>query len=143
MFGNSNRPDKRISILLDELSIDYDIDENGDFIASFMVGKRRSQRVFINSDTRSIGDLEIRKIHSIAYRSDAPLSRKVANLLLEINHRSMLGAWQLMATEDGFDAAYNAQIAADTDAMTLLTAIKAVVESADSIENYLTGEDVF
>ena len=48
-----------------------------------------------------------------------------------------------METRSGYYAAYNAQIAADTDAMTLLTAIKAVIESADSIEQYLAGEDAF
>ncbi len=75
--------------------------------------------------------------------SEKPLEQKIANFLLEINHSSKLGAWQVMTADGAYYAAYNAQISADTDAKTLSTILKAVVESADSIEDYLTGKDVF
>ncbi|MFT7128860.1 MAG: hypothetical protein ACI89U_000968 [Gammaproteobacteria bacterium] len=143
MLGSTKNKDSRISILLDELEIEYEVDEDGDFHAVFQLDEKRSQTVYISSATKKIADLEIRKIYSIGYMSDAPLEKKIANLLLGINHSSKLGAWQVMATDKAYYAAYNAQIAADTDAKTLSTVLKAVVESADSIEDYLTGMDVF
>lgn len=143
MLGKSTNIDGRIAPLLDDLGIDYQNDEDGDFQAVFQLSDNRSQQVVISSSTKKIAELEIRKIYSIGYKSQAPLSQKIANLLLGINHSSKLGAWQVMESDGVYYAAYNAQIAADTDAQTLLTVIKAVVESADSIEEYLTGKDVF
>jgi len=143
MLGHKNQADSRISQLLDELDIEYQTDEDGDFQVDFQHGEQRSQTVFISSSTAHIGDLDIRKVYSIGYMSKVPLSQKIANLLLGINHSSQLGAWQVMKSEDGYYAAYNVQIAASTDADTLFTVLKVVVESADSIEDYLTGMDVF
>lgn len=143
MLGNKNTHDSRISILLEELEIEYQLDDDGDFQAVFQLDDKRSQTVYISSSTNTIAGLEIRKVYSIGYMSEKPLGQKIANLLLGINHSSRLGAWQVMSSENAYYAAYNAQIAANTDANTLSTVLKAVVESADSIEDYLTGADVF
>lgn len=143
MLGSEKSADVRIAALLDQLDIDYDTDSDGDFQAVLQLSGDRYQQVVIGSSTKRIGDLEIRKIYSVGYRSAAPLEQNIANLLLGINHSSKLGAWQVMQSEGEYFAAYNAQISANTDAQTLLTVINAVVESADSIEAYLTGKDVF
>jgi len=143
MLGHKIQADSRVSQLLEELDIEYQTDEDGDFQVDFQHGEQRSQTVFISSSTDRIGDLDIRRVYSIGYMSKVPLSQKIANLLLGINHSSRLGAWQVMNSKDDYYAAYNVQIAASTDADTLFTVLKAVVESADSIEDYLTGMDVF
>lgn len=143
MLGSKNLADERIAPLLDQLDIDYDTDSDGDYQAVLQLSGDRYQQVVISSSTKRIGGLEIRKIYSIGYKSAEPLGQKIANLLLGINHSSKLGAWQVMASDGEYFAAYNAQISANTDAQTLLTVINAVVESADSIEAYLTGRDVF
>lgn len=143
MLGTTTNQDSRIAVLLDELDVRYDVDDDGDFQVVYQLDDERSQTVFISSATHTIADLEIRKIYSIGYMSENPLEQKIANLLLAINHSSKLGAWQVMSSDGAYYAAYNAQIAANTDAQTLTTVLKAVVESADSIEDYLTGKDVF
>ncbi len=143
MIGNGIKVDQRISVLLQELGIDYETDSDGDFQAVYQLGENRFQQFVISSSTKHVSDLEIRNLYSVGYKSVEPLSHKVANLLLGINHGSKLGAWQVMESEGDYYAAYNAQISANSDAQTLLTVIKAVVESADSIEDYLTGEDIF
>lgn len=144
MLGKKPATDQRIAALLEKLELDYDTDADGDFHAMLQIKGERYQQVVICSSTKRIGGLEIRKLYSVGYQSADPLSQQVANLLLGINHSSKLGAWQVMESKGEYYAAYNAQIAADTDAETLLTAIRVVVESADSIEAYLTGgKDVF
>ena len=143
MLVNTPTIDQRIEPLLRELGIDFKIDEDGDYQAVFQLHDNRSQRVVISSMTSNLADLEIRKIYSVGYRSEAPLTQNIANLLLGINHHSRLGAWQVMESRSNYYAAYNVQVAADTDAQTLMAVIKAVAESADSIEDYLTGKDVF
>ena len=83
------------------------------------------------------------RVSFILLKTSKPLSQKVANLLLGINQSSTVGAWQLMQSGGEYFAAYNAHISADVDAASLFTVISAVAQSADSIEDYLTGEDKF
>ena len=135
--------DQRIEQQLKELGIDFSIDDDGDFQAVYQLSDERSQCVVISSSTHNVADLELRKIYSVGYQSSGPLPQNIANLLLGINHRSHLGAWQLMESEGSYYAAYCAPVPAETKASSLLTVVKAVAESADSIEDYLTGGDVF
>ncbi len=143
MLGAKPLVDQRVAILLDELGIDYETDADGDYQALLEIKADRFQQVVIRSRTHTLDELEVRKIYSVAYQTSQPLSQQVANLLLGINHSSKLGAWQLMESGGEYFAAYNAHVSADTDAQTLMTVLEAVVESADSIEDYLTGRDFF
>jgi len=40
----------------------------------------------------------------VGYQSNEPLPQNIANLLLGINHRSHLGAWQLMESDGSYFA---------------------------------------
>ena len=44
MLGSTNHKDSRISVLLDELGIEYEIDDDGDFHAVFQLDEKRSRR---------------------------------------------------------------------------------------------------
>lgn len=138
-----NNVDHRIIASLEALSLDYDVDSDNDVQVMLPLHGDRYQQVVLASQTHVVGQLEIRKIYSVGYKSAESLSAKLANLLLGINHSSALGAWQLLQSGGEYFAAYSAQVAAETDSDTLLTVIRAVAESADSIEAYLTGQDVF
>lgn len=143
MLGSKSLTDGRVATLLNELGIDFDTDADGDFQVMLEIMNGRYQQLVIKSETKRLGELEIRKLYSVGYQSRKPLTQKVANLLLGINQSSTVGAWQLMESEGEYFAAYNAHLSANVDASTLLTVITAVAQSADSIEDYLTGQDNF
>lgn len=129
--------DERIQKLLDKEGIKYEIDSDGDFKLVYEVGEAgRTQLAFIRSHTETYRNLEIREIWSPAYKSDAEtLPSDIANMLLEDNAKKKLGAWQ----KQGQHAVFVTQIPADADFETVLSALKAALETADAIEEQLTG----
>lgn len=133
--------DPRVERLLQEAEMKYSIDNDGDFKLANDVGNGRTQLVWILSNTSELGTLEIRQIWSIAYSSETPFSAKIANRLLEQNSKVKLGAWQVRKMSDNYVAVFSAQIAADTDQLSLLLALHAVTTTADEIEKELTGKD--
>ncbi len=137
--------DERVRKLLDLLNLKFAVDSDGDFRVSFSLPEDRSQTVFIRSNTAWLGNLEIREIFSIAYESSGLLPGELANALLLVNAHTKLGAWSLIrGADDQCFAAFNARIAADTDAEALMTTLQAVLETADNVEMKLNGgEDRF
>ncbi len=139
--GAKKAGDSRVETLLKEADLTYTIDEDGDFRLENDVGNGRTQLVWILSNTSNLGSLEIRQVWSVAYRSKTPFSAEVANRLLEVNSKVKLGSWQVREMGDEYVAVFSAQIAADTDRMSLLLAIHAVTTTADEIEKELTEKD--
>jgi len=74
MIGKSNRPDHRVSSILDQLGLNYEVDGDGDFRLLFGLGDGRSQLVFVDSKTYRYQGLEVRSIWSPAYKSPTPFS---------------------------------------------------------------------
>lgn len=146
MLIGAKTGDARVAQLLNALNLKYRLDAEGDYQVSFRLDNDRHQTVFIRSATSHLGPLEIREVFSVGYESEGPLPGDVANALLVHNAHVKLGAWSLLrspATRQCF-AAFTAQIAANTDPASLLTTIRAVVETADKAESLLSdGEDKF
>ncbi|MCK7495340.1 MAG: hypothetical protein MZW92_32815 [Comamonadaceae bacterium] len=103
----------------------------------------RRQVVWIPSGTSDFGALEIRQIWSIAHRSKGPLPVELANRLLDRNGAVILGAWLTEPAGDEVGVIFAVQVAAETDALSLQSAIHAVATTADSMESELTGKDDF
>ncbi len=139
--GAKKAGDPRVEKILKEADLKYTVDGDGDFRLINDVGDGRTQLALILSNTSELGTLEIRQIWSIAYGSKTPFSARVANRLLEQNSRVKLGAWQVRTMGDDYVAVFSAQIAADTDRLSLLSALHAVTTTADEIEKELTGKD--
>lgn len=139
--GAKKAGDPRVEKILKEADLKYTVDGDGDFRLSNDVGDGRTQLVWILSNTSELGTLEIRQIWSIAYRSKTPFSARVANRLLEENSKVKLGSWQVRKMGDDYVAVFSAQIAADTDRLSLLLALHAATTTADEIEKELTGKD--
>ena len=135
--------DPRVEKLLEEANLQYKVDGDGDFVLGNSVGDGRSQIVWVLSDTSELGALEIREVWSMAYRSEEPISPETARRLLDQNSKVKLGAWQVKEMGGEHFAIFSAQIAADTDAQSLLTAMEAVTRTADLMELELTGKDDF
>lgn len=139
--GAKKAGDPRVEKLLKEIGLKHTVDGDGDFRLGTEVEDGRSQVCWILSNTSKLGTLEIRQIWSIGYRSKTPFSAKVANQLLERNSIVKLGSWQVRKMGDDYVAVFSAQIAADTDRVSLLLALHAVTSIADEIEQELTGKD--
>lgn len=133
--------DSRVEKLLKEANLRYSVNKDGDFQLVNALGDGRDQVVFILSKTVKLATLEIRQIWSIGYRSKTPLPGIVANRLLEKNSEVKLGAWQVLKPDGDSVAIFAAKIAAETDKLSLLSAIQAVTTTADEIEKELTGKD--
>ncbi|MBC8144762.1 MAG: hypothetical protein H7X80_04195, partial [bacterium] len=69
------RADVRVSTLLDELGLEYQIDDDADFRSIFNFdGEKRSQMVYVNSKTAQYDGIEMREVWSPALESDGALS---------------------------------------------------------------------
>jgi hypothetical protein len=135
--------DARVEKLLKEAAAEYTIDEEGDFRLVHDLGDGRSQLVWIPSGTTLLGALEIRQIWSLAYRTQSPLPSNIANKLLDRNGVVILGAWLTQQAADELGVIFAAQLPAETDALSLRSAVHAVATTADSLEKDLTGQDQF
>ena len=135
--------DVRVERLLKEVAAEYTVDEDGDFRLVYDIGGGRSQLVWIPSGTSDFGALEIRQVWSIAHRSQGPLPVDLANRLLDRNGAVILGAWLTEPAGDELGVIFAVQVAAETDALSLRSAIHAVATTADAMENELTGKDDF
>lgn len=138
----AKKGDDRVKRLLDQLELKYAVDPDGDFRVSFALPTDRSQTVFIRSVTSRLDNLEIREVFSVAHESHGPLAADVANALLVYNAHAKLGAWSLLRGKDNHCfAAFTARIAADTDPGTMMTTMRAVLETADDVEMKISGGD--
>jgi hypothetical protein len=135
--------DARVERLLKEAAAEYSVDADGDFRLVYDIGSGRSQVVWIPSGTSDFGALEIRQIWSIAHRSTGPLPADLANRLLERNGAVILGAWLTELAGDEVGVIFAVQVAAETDLLSLRSALHAVATTADAMERELTGEDDF
>lgn len=135
--------DVRVERLLEEVAAEYSVDEDGDFRLVYDIGGGRSQLVWIPSGTSDFGALEIRQVWSIAHRSQGPLPVELANRLLDRNGAVILGAWLTEPAGDELGVIFAVQVAAETDALSLRSAIHAVATTADAMEKELTGQDDF
>ncbi|MBK5929970.1 hypothetical protein CCR82_05370 [Halochromatium salexigens] len=141
MGGGEPKYDERVSKALNELDINYHIDEDGDYRVTFKTGDDRSQLVFIFSTTETYRNLEIREITSAAYESETDtLPAHIALRLLKENSSIKMGAWQ----SSGKLAIFSAKISANADPESLKTAIAIVLKTADGMEGELNPDrDVF
>jgi len=143
MIG-AKQGDPRVQALLEELELKYDITEDGDFRVGFNLEDGRAQLAFVRSDTSRFGNFDIREIFAVAHITEGPLDGQLANALLIYNAHVKLGSWRVeRRADDSCVAAFAVQIAANTDAQSLYTALALVVNTADDIERKLDEEDKF
>ena len=139
MLG-SPRHDPRVSTLLDQLQIRYEIDPDGDFKLVFDLGNGRSQVAFVNSSTERFGGFEIRETWSIAHISDGPLDADLANELLQRSRRLKFGGWGVDLRGDRHHIIFTVHLSADSDAAALMQALEITLSMSDELERELTGD---
>lgn len=139
--GGKKDADPRVKRLLDKAELKYEIDKDGDFklINSFDNG--RSQLIFVNSQTVQLGTMEIREVWAVGYVAEDVMPDAIAKDLLAENARVKLGGWELRRFSGKEAGVFRAQIAADTDELTLLMTLQAVSKTADDKEQELLAKD--
>lgn len=137
-------PDPRVAHLLEELKLEYFLDHDADYRITFNIDETRSQMVTVESETREIGNLEVRGVWSIGLKSEVPLDAETATALLVHNGDSNLGAWQLITKpDDSCTAIFLCPVAIDAPAEDFRSVLHAVAVAADEMEAKLTGKDIF
>lgn len=134
--GNSIRPDDRVRIALNEKSLKYNVDSDGDYRLIIQLENKRTQLVIIQSRTSVYGNFEVRDVYSIAYKSSAnqfPIF--VANKLLEENSIKKIGAWE----KNNQFAMFTVKLSANSDSESLLNAINVVADVSDTQEKSFSG----
>jgi len=147
MFGSKETTpgaDERVRAILEELEINFTIDDDFDFRVGFQMSDDRTQSCIIRSRTYKFLDIEIREISSGALLSEGPFDARTANILLQENERLSIGAWGVVrSSDDRHIAVFTAKIAADLPAHEFQGVLQAVLATADDMENRLSGRDDF
>lgn len=143
-LGEKPSADVRVRLALEQASLKYTTDEDGDFGLLFQVSEKRTQKVFVNSRTEHYEQFEIREVWAAAYTANGSFSSMIANKLLADNELKKIGAWQTKQMRGGeYVAVFTAKIAAEMDGDRLRTVIEAIAGAADAMEEKLTGKDDF
>jgi hypothetical protein len=135
--------DARIRMALEELNLEYEVSQQGNFTVAMRLPNGRKQFAWIISDTEADGNSETRKIVSPVYLSNQPLSPEIDNQLRKDNSTKKLGAWQRLTQNEQTLAVFAAKIPAEQDAQSLKDSLAFVMGSADEKEQQLTGKDEF
>ena len=139
----AGEPDGRVRKLLDDLKVKYSVTSLKNFEVTFDLKDRRTQTVFVNSNTEKFGRQELRQVTSTSFRVSGPLTPETANRLLEDNDRRKLGAWRSVREGTNTYVIYAVQIPAETDSRTLEEAMEAARVTADAMEREVTGKDEY
>lgn len=140
---NTAAADPRVKAALEKLGLKYQIDSDGDFKVVMKVDDERTQVAWIMSKTQKLGNLEVRRVVSPAYKSTSPIPEAIANQLLIDSSRRKLGAWQAIEDKNTYLALFTTKIAADSSAKDLGTSLQVTLFTADAMEKTLTGKDDF
>ncbi len=144
MLGGRKKGDPRVKRALDELRYKYTVNSSGDYELIFELDDDRTQKAFVNSNTETFCEVEIREVWSVGFIADGMPMSKLANFLLLDNGRVKIGSWRIAKLSGGKVAIiYGAQVSADADAETLRACLNIVSNKADELENALgDGQDI-
>lgn len=135
--------DHRVQRTLSQTKLKYTVTNQGNYRLINKINDYRKQMVIINSPTSRLGRMEVRKVWSIAYTSNRPLSSQLMKQLLDENSRMKCGGWQVTEVDGKHVVSFRAMIPANANVQTLLLTMHAVTTSADRLEQQLTGGDQF
>ncbi|MCD4829898.1 MAG: hypothetical protein K8R90_10760 [Candidatus Cloacimonetes bacterium] len=135
------RGDARVPKLLDQIGVDYELDDDGDYQLYYAWNDGRSQLIWIRGVTEDFHGMEVREVFSYAYDSDGPMPANVARHLLSSNAGYKIGAWELRVTGDTNYGIFVARIGTDMNASSLEHVLDAVSVTADEMEKELLGTD--
>lgn len=135
--------DPRIANALQELGISYDSDPEGNFYMLVEFDDNRFQQVCIRSRTQEFLGVEMREIFSVALVSTGILDARTSNFLLRENLQKNLGAWAILHGSESQTAIYTAKVSSSLPSRILFEILAYLAETADGVEQRLSGLDEF
>jgi hypothetical protein len=139
----AGEPDQRVEKALKKLGLKYMVTESGNFKLVLPTEGDRTQVVFINSDTETLGKMEIREIWSPAAKFSSTPPSALSQALLEKNGPFKIGSYAYDKADDVYVLVFHAQIPADASAEELLSVAIGVAEMADATESDIMQTDDF
>jgi len=133
--------DDRLVRVLQSAQIAHVATDSGDAEVLVPTGDGRTQLVFIEAETSTFGDLELRRFYSAAYRSRDDLPRRTVDALLAQNREAPFGAWATFQDGGELFLVFEAKLPAVLTPATLRDALQAVGQVADDIEQTLSTSD--
>jgi len=135
--------DLRVRRALESQGLEFEIDADGDYrVIMAWSEDGRSQLVFVNSNTETLGDAEIREVWTVGYKKETTeLAQRVAAKLLEASSTYKIGAWEVVWRGETVLAVLNAKIPADATPKFLGEVINVVSATADETEKELLTTD--
>lgn len=140
-IGAKPKADDRVRRALQDTDLKFSVDKDGDFRLDFTLVGGRTHVVFIASKTAQWGNMEIREVFALGYRSDTRLSRDNYEDMLKDNGRRKSGAWELHEKDGRYVAVFSVKVAADCSGESLKTVANGVAATADEMEKKLTDTD--
>jgi len=137
--------DVRIEQQLKRMNLQYEVTSAGNFKLLFELEKGRTQIVFINSETRTHEDVNVREISSPAafvLKADELTHAKMWQLLAA-NAQTVLGSWQLEPAADGWGLHYTVKVPALMPENRLMMYMILVAKAADDMEMSFSTDDRF
>jgi hypothetical protein len=134
--------DPRIKAQLEALNLEYEISNHGAYELNFEFEEGRCQKIWIESDTETLGTFEIRNIWSCAFVSDNPLPGNVTHQLLMANRDAVFGAWSTFEDEGETFLVFEAKLPTNIDVNALKTVVVEVATTTDELEKLISGEDI-
>jgi len=134
-------PDPRVEKALKKLGLKYEVDKDGDFKLIFSVEDDRTQVVFINSTTETLGKMEIREIWSPTAKFSSTPPSALSQALLEKNSTFKIGSYQYKKSGGNYYLVFSAHLSAEAPAEELGSIVAAVAKTADATEKEIMQSD--
>jgi hypothetical protein len=135
-------PDPRMEKLLKKARLEYQYDAKAGFKLVNRFSTERLQAVFIESVTHDVGNMEVRKLWSIAFMDDAIEPAMLRRLMVD-NQNLKVGRWSIAQINDREAVIFSATMDADARLGELLSKLSIVTGSADELEKSLVTEDSY
>jgi len=97
--------------------------------------------VFINSNTETLGKMEIREIWSPAAKFTSTPPSELSLALLEKNSTFKIGSYQYKKSRDNYYLVFSVHLSAEAPAEELGSIVAAVAKTADATEKEIMEND--
>ena len=135
--------DPRVAHALRSVNCNFQLTPSGDYVLGFELVTGRHHTVIVNSRTAQIGIREMRCVFACGHASEDPFSSEVTTDLLRRNAEYHVGAWEITGDDEMQLALLSACVPADAPAVELLGVALHIAQTADDVEETLTGDDRF
>ena len=135
--------DPRVAYALRSADCNFQLTPSGDYVLNFELVTGRHHMVIVNSRTAQVGIREMRCVFACGYASEDPFPAEVTSDLLKRNADYHIGAWEIAGDGDIQLALLAACVPADAPAVELIGVALHIAQTADDVEESLTGDDRF